>query len=312
MASQERTTVLFITLSNIGDVILTTPVLASLHSIFRRSQITVVVGPKAAPLFKGSRCIHRLLTYDKTAPLGQKLKLVRSLREEFYDWIVDLRNSALPFLVRADRRSPVFRSHHEVRARDRHLEVLRMMNLKPDDKACFDFFSEEEKAALSGKLRKKGFSPSIPNVVVAPGAGSEAKRWPIENFCEVVRRLLETSSFNFMAVGDVREALLCQKLSEENPRRVVNLAGELTLRELAALVSEAVLVFSNDSACMHLGHELHRPVAAVFGPSDPEKYGRQNEIWRILRAPLSRRLEDLAPEPVTSACRELLDEFGVD
>ena len=152
----------------------------------------------------------------------------------------------------------------------------------------------------------------MPCVVVAPGAGSEAKRWPVENFAEVVKGLAATSSFNFAVVGDSREAPLGEKISGTDPRRAVNLAGELTLRELAALVSEAALVLSNDSACMHLGHELRRPVAAVFGPTDPEKYGRENEIWRIVRNPDSDSLRDLAPEKVYAACRELLDESSVD
>ncbi|MBI2166826.1 MAG: glycosyltransferase family 9 protein [Candidatus Omnitrophica bacterium] len=312
MATPERISILLVTLSNIGDVILTTPVIASLRSIFPWARLTVVAGPRAAPLLEKSRLIDRLLVYDKQAGLAHKLRLVRVLREEFYEWAVDLRNSALPFFVRAERRSPIFRHYRSKRARDRHLEILPMMNLKPGGSVKFDFFSKEEEAALSEKLKAKGFLPSVPCVVVAPGAGSEAKRWPVENFAEVVKGLAETSSFNFAAVGDSREAPLAEKISGVDPRRVVSLAGELTLRELAALVSEAALVLSNDSACMHLGYELCRPVVAVFGPTEPEKYGRENEIWRIVRNPDSDSLRDLAPEKVYAVCRELLDESSID
>lgn len=312
MAAQERTSILLVTLSNIGDVILTTPVIASLRSIFPRARLTVVAGPKAAPLLKKSHLIDRLLVYDKRAGLAHKLRLVRALREEFYEWVVDLRNSALPFLVRANYRSPIFRPHCLKGARDRHLEILQRMNLKPNDGVSFDFFSKEEEAALFEKLKVKGFSPSVPCVVVAPGAGSGAKRWPVENFSEVIKGLLETSSFNFAAVGDSEEAPLGEKISGVDPRRVVNLAGTLTLRELAALVSEAALVLSNDSACMHLGYELRRPVVAVFGPTDPEKYGRQNEIWKIVHKAPPASLKDISVDEVYAACRQLLDESSVD
>lgn len=304
MVSEERKNILVITLTNIGDVILTTPVIVSLRSLFPEAKFTVVVGPKAAGLLEGSRQIDRLLVYDKFAGWPHKLKLVRELREEFYDWVVDLRNSAFPFLVRAYRRSPVFRAHREKSAREYHLEVLRMMKLKGRETTAFDFFSKEDETSLLEKLNKRGIGLSCDWAVVAPGAGSEAKRWRIEGFQETLARLLETFPLNVAVVGDEKEVPLGERLSSIHLNRVVNLCGEITLREFAALVSQTKLVLTNDSACMHLGYELHRPVVAVFGPTDHQKYGRENEIWRIVREP---HLENLSSEKVYRACEELLN-----
>ena len=145
-----------------------------------------------------------------------------------------------------------------------------MMKLPGSDSASFDFFSKEDEMALSEKLRSVGLDFSTPCMVVAPGAGSEAKRWPIEGFCQVAGRLLEGSDLHAAAVGDEGEARLGAKLAQVNPRRVIDLTGRITLRELAALVQRAKLVLTNDSAVMHLGHELYRPVVALFGPTDPK------------------------------------------
>lgn len=307
MASDERKTLLAVTLSNIGDVILTTPVLTNLRARFPHSRLTVVVGPKAEGLLKGSQLIDRLLVYDKWAGWRHKLALVRALREETYDYVVDLRNSALPFLVRAIHRSSVFRTFRSRSARGQHLEILERMHLLENGKEAppprFDFFSAEEEASLSEKLRRKGFDLSSPWMVVAPGAGSEAKRWYIEGFCQTLDRLLITSSHFVAAVGDTNEKLLGAKLAEINPRRIVNLAGEITLRELAALVARSSLVLTNDSAVMHLGYELNRPVVALFGPTDPERYGREGKIWRIVREP---SLAEIASEKVVEVCSKLL------
>ncbi len=300
----ERKNILIITLSNIGDVILTTPVMASLRSLFPDAKFTVVVGPKAVGLLEGSREIERLLIYDKFAGWSHKLKLVRELREEFYDWVVDLRNSALPFLVRANRRSPVFRTHRAKSAREQHLEILRMMKFAVGSTQGFDFFSKKDEASLSEKLKKRGIDPSSDWVVVAPGAGSEAKRWKIEGFQAVLSRLFSEFPFKAMVVGDQTEKFLGEKLAHP---QVVNLCGEINLRELGALVSRAKLVLTNDSACMHLGYELHRPVVAVFGPTDHEKYGRENQIWRIVREAPPSGLENLPSEKVFRACEELLN-----
>lgn len=306
MAPDERKSILFITLSNIGDVILTTPVIRTLRSRFPNAKLTVVVGPKAAGLLEGSRQIDRVLVYNKRGGWGHKLKLVRALREEFYEYVVDLRNSAFPFLVRAENRSPLFRPHRALGARERHLEVLQMMKLNHAVSAPFDFFSQEDEASLIRKLEQKGFRLSREGIVVAPGAGDEAKRWPIEGFQDVVARFLKAASSNIFVVGDQLEMDLGRKLSGMDPNRVFNLTGEITLRELAALVASARLVLTNDSACMHLGHELDRPVVALFGPTDHQRYGRESEKWRIVRAAPPAGLNDLPPEAVFRASEGFL------
>ena len=308
MAS-ERKSILVVTLSNIGDVILTTPVIAALHSRFPGAKLTVVVGPKAAGILKGSALIDRLLIYDKESSLGEKLKLVRKLREEFYDYVVDLRNSAFPFLVRAWRRSSIFRPHREIAARDYHLEVLKWMKLRPPAFQKFDFFSKKEEESLWQKLRQKGVPETNEMVLLAPGAGSEQKRWCLEGFTEVAQGLFKSHSFSIYTVGDSREVLLGKKLAEIDSR-IINLAGAITLRELGALVSRAKLVVTNDSACMHLAYELERPAVALFGPSNPERYGRKSEIWKILR-PDSSMLQDLSSEQVLLACQSLLQGRAV-
>lgn len=309
MASSEVRNVLVITLSNIGDVILTTPVITSLRSQFPKAKLTVVVGPKAAPLLEGSRLIDRLLVYDKWEGGSHKLRLVRALREEFYDTVVDLRNSAFPFLVRADRRSPVFRVHQAKPARSRHLEVLQWMKLAGPDSLAFDFFSKRDEGSLLEKLAEKigEGGPTRPYVVIAPGAGSEEKRWRIEGFRDVIKGLMKDRDLRIAIVGDAKEAPLGWTLTLADPERVVNFAGELRLRELAALVSQAKLVLTNDSAVMHLGHELNRPVVAIFGPTDPARYGREGKLWRIVRTPPSGSLPTLSSEKVLLACEELLN-----
>ncbi len=305
MASEERKNILVITLSNIGDVVLTTPVIGTLRSAFPQGHFTVVVGPKAADLLRGSRMIDRLLIYDKHWRLGEKLKLVRTLREEFYDCVVDLRNSALPFLVRANRRSPIFRKPRAILARAVHLEVLQRMRFKNQPPAPFDFFSAENEKALLGKIGQEN-SPVV-TVVVAPGAGSEAKRWPVERFRKVMTNLLMKIPAKIFVVGDSQEASLGEALSSVDPKHVINLCGKISLREFAALVSRAELVLANDSACMHLAYELDRPVVALFGPSDSERYGREGKKWRIVKASPPRTLQELPAEKVFEACESLLN-----
>lgn len=312
MDESHRKNILVITLSNIGDVVLTTPVIAFLRNKFPDARMSVVTGPKAVSLLEGSRQIDRLLVYDKFAGWQHKVNLAGELRKENYEWVVDLKNSALPFLVHAKQRSPVFRSFQFRSARAQYLEILQKMNLfdEPDFATYlsdFNFYSKSDESSLSEKLRAKGGYPDSSWIIVAPGAGSEAKRWPIESFCGVIDKILETSSFQIAAVGDTSEKLLGVKLAEMDSKRILNLTGEITLRELAAFIARAKLVLSNDSACMHLGYELDRPVAAIFGPTDHRRYGRESKIWRIVREP---SIGAVSQEKVFEACSQLLNSIS--
>src|SRR3989338_7102793 len=104
MKHKEIHKILFITLSNIGDVILTLPVLSALKDNFKDADIDVVVGPRPKEIFVKDPRIHRIFVYDKHARIRDKIGFIRKLREERYDLAVDMRDSFIPFLIGARHR----------------------------------------------------------------------------------------------------------------------------------------------------------------------------------------------------------------
>jgi len=138
-ADQGPRKIMLVTLSNIGDVILTTPVIMALKSSFPDSEITLVVGPRAVELFSRNNSIDKIIVYDKHASLLKQFRFLRELRKTRYDYVVDLRHTAIPFLVRAKKRSPLFRKLQSVLMKERHLEVLKQMGLETITKP-FAFF----------------------------------------------------------------------------------------------------------------------------------------------------------------------------
>jgi heptosyltransferase-2 len=315
-----RMKILFITLSNIGDVILTTPVLMTLASQYPKAEITAVVGPRAKGILEGSHYVHRLVIYDKRAGWRQQLQFLMELRKVSYDLVVDLRNTAIPYLVRAKKRSPLFRRLRKTSFRERHLEVLEQMGIRANSVAAFDFFDAQDEAALSSKLKYHGVRAAKDWILIAPAAASELKTWKLDGFRDVIRKLLEEQSADILIVGDKREGEISKSLVHLDSARVHNLAGLTTLRELAALISHASLLVANDSAVMHLGYELGCPVVAVFGPTSSQKYGHGGPRFKIVKAqfpcipcerPVCRFpqricLDQLPAEKVVEACREFL------
>ncbi len=312
--------ILLVTLTNIGDVIINTAVLMSLKTQFPDSHITVVTSPKGEGVLKGSRFIDRMILYDKRASLMEKLNFLKEIRSDNYDYAIDLKNTAIPFLINAKHRSKLFRHRKNLTLRDHHLDVLKDMKLNVEQNQLFDFFGAEEEVSVLEKLRAKSISAQKDWIVIAPIAASELKTWKLEGFREVIEKLLREQEEPIFLVGGEREKSLAEPLTALDPLRVWNLAGETSLRELAFLLSRANLVIAHDSSVLHLAYEMDRPAVGIFGPTDHTESGRFGPHFRIVRAgsPCSPCMtpscrfdrqhcfEDLKSDQVFSACRELL------
>jgi len=312
--------ILWVTLSNLGDVIMTTPVLRMLRGKFPNAEITAVVSPRARCVLERSPWVKRFVIYDKKKGLARQWPFLQELRLESYDMVVDLRNTAIPWLVRAKRRSPLCRKLKSLSMRDRHLEVLSLMGIRSAALPEFDFFQSDDEATVFEKLKLRRVPLEQGFILFAPVAASGLKTWAMEKFEETLKQLLDRTNAAVLIVGDDRERERAGQLEGLNPKRVFNFAGQTTFSETAALTARARLVAANDSAIMHLAFELGTPAAAVFGPTSHEKYGHQGERFRVVRAGsecspcqqprcrFSRQhcFEDLQPEALVKACEELL------
>jgi len=316
--------ILFVTLTNLGDVILNTAVLAKLLGRYPEARVTAVVSPRGRSILEKSPQIQRLVIYDKRASLFEKLRFVRELRRESYDLAMDLRNSAIPFLAGARRSSPLIRRYKSRSMRARHLEVLTMMGIPGGLERPFDFFRPADQQSLEKKLENAGVPAEHRLVVMAPVAASELKTWKLQGYGEVIRGLLAQEDLTILLAGDKRERELAAPLTALHPARVLNLAGQTSMPEAAALLKKASLVVANDSSIMHLAHELGVPTVAVYGPTDHVHSAYTDRFFKVVRAgspcspcnvPRCRYdrqhcFEDLNPADVLRACEELLHDYA--
>jgi heptosyltransferase-1 len=120
--------------------------------------------------------------------------------------------------------------------------------------------------------------------VLAPGTIWETKQWRRAGFAEVAHYLLQ-KGFAVVLAGAAREQAVCAEVAKLE-RGVINLAGETTLSELAALVRRATICVTNDSGPMHLAVALDRPVVSIFGPTDPVWIGPYRRADAVLQTKL--------------------------
>jgi heptosyltransferase-2 len=104
-------------------------------------------------------------------------------------------------------------------------------------------------------------------VSIAPGSRWPMKRWGVENYAELARRIAFEFDFHVVLVGDSTDAYATEPVGNEIRGRVTNLAGKTRILETAAVIERSVVFIGNDSGLMHLAEAVGVPVVALFGPT---------------------------------------------
>jgi len=278
MTAERRNGALVIQTAFLGDVVLTTPLLAALAD--RHGPVDVVVTPDAAPLLESHPAVRRVIRYDKKgrdAGLGGFRRLGAELRVQGYaraylphrSW----RTAALALVARvpdrvgfADSPAAITYTTRVTRAPTGH-EVERLLALagrrtRPAPPVSLALTPEDE-AAADRWLADRGIAPGF--TAIAPGSIWGTKRWA---YYPALAAALEGP---LVVVGGSGDAALAEEVVAAAPGRAWSAAGSLSLRVSAALIGRARVLVTNDSAPLHLATAMGTPVVAIFGPTVPEQ-----------------------------------------
>lgn len=282
------------------------------------------------------------------AALAGYARLARSLRAAAYDLAIDLhsqsRSAVLAYATRAPVRIGFDRERREVWANSRYvtsdfrkhawqgaregawLFYTHHIPLPTMDVHVIDHYQSvgallgfasgptdfsfriplTARERVEALLGERGVGAARP-VIIAPRGNWETKRWPDESSAELARHFMQRGQ-PVVLVGAPRERAVGESIARLAPG-IVDLTGETTLSELAALIDRAALCIAHDSGPLHLAVALGRPVVALFGPSDPVWAGPYHRDNAVVRAGLPcspcylRRLQSCTHE---HACMETL------
>jgi heptosyltransferase-1 len=172
----------------------------------------------------------------------------------------------------------------DVHAVDRYLSVGPMLGLD-DGPADFSFpVPAAAVARVDALLRANGIAAGEGVLLCAPGTNWETKHWGAARFAEVARHFL-ARGWRMVLIGAERERAVCACVAAAAPG-IVDLCGQTTLPELAALVRRSGGAITNDSGPMHMTVALDRPVVSIFGPTDALWVGPYRRADAVLRADL--------------------------
>jgi heptosyltransferase-1 len=123
-------------------------------------------------------------------------------------------------------------------------------------------------------------------VLINPGAGWGAKRWPVQRYDAVAQGFIDLGFRILVNAGPGEE-----KLAEVIARGTGGAAIPLTctVAQLIAITRRVALVVAGDTGPLHLACALGRPVIGIYGPTDPSRNGPYGTKFRVIRNPQSRR-----------------------
>jgi len=259
--------ILFITSTRIGDAVLSTGLLRYLHGLYPDARFTIACGPIPAPLFAAVPGLERIIVLEKKSYARHWLALWVRCAPRFWDLIVDLRRSAMPYvlLARARRKLGGTREGHQVQ------RLATVFGLDPPPAPQLWIGAAE--AAEAAKL----IPPGGPVLGIGPTANWLPKTWPADRFAALAARLTAPDGLlagaRVAVFGEASERAAAQPVIDAIPAdRRIDLVGRIGLATVAACLVRLSMYIGNDSGLMHMAAAVGTPTLGLFGPSPPEVY----------------------------------------
>jgi heptosyltransferase-3 len=300
--------ILVVKLRHHGDVLLTSPVFSVLKHKLPRANIFAYIYQETLPMLDGHPAIAGYYLYDnkwKSMPslerIFKELFLVRQIRQNRFDMIINLtdcdRGDFVAFISRAKYRvgpsperrggkySPNVYSYIVKRCQkprhmvEQNLDALRRIGIFPssEERDLFFHIPQSARISIDQHLKKADLSRHS-YILIHPTSRWLFKCWPAGKVAELIYQLSKKGyHIVISSAPDKNELSTIERIISLCPDiPILNLAGKLSLKELAALIQTCACLVCIDSVPMHIASALKVPAVALFGPSSEEAWGPWN------------------------------------
>ncbi len=213
---------------------------------------------------------------DKIIPFEKNDKqIIKKLKDENYDFVVDLHNNIRSTKVRKKLKKPFSKLyklsiHKEVlihtgisnlpnlHVAHRAIDTLKSFDVQDDDMGM-DFFIHEE--------TKHKTPPGITKYIcLALGTTHFTKNIPEDT----LKFIIENAPYTVLLLGGPKEKALGESLEKEFPERCSNMAGKTNLQESALLIKHAEYFIGGDTGMLHMACALKKRTISIWGATIPE------------------------------------------
>ena len=299
--------ILFVTATRIGDAVLSTGLLSHLVERHPGARFTIAAGPLAAPLFAAVPGLERVIAVTKRPWALHWLPLFARVAGRRWDLVVDLRGSALAWMLRAGERRVMAKGdprEHRVR------QLARLFDLDPPPSPRLWTAPAHERAAAAL------LPPGPPVLAIGPAANWRGKQWRAERFAELARRLtagdgpFAGARIAVMAAAHER-AQAAPLLAAMPASSCIDLVGRTDLLTAAAVLRRCMLFIGNDTGLMHIAAASGTPTLGLFGPSPVEQYAPWGRCTAVVQTATPRE-KLFGPDYDHRTTDTLMDSLSVD
>ncbi len=264
------TKILFIGLSSVGDVVMTTPVLRSLQDKYPEALFDIVVDKRGTGLYKNYPRLNKLYLKDKDKPLRGVPDLLMQLWKTRYDLVVDVRTDGLAYLLRSKKRYTKWGAKsygpHAVENLMGVIDDLHGDHPIPDTKV---WPSDADRGYASKQISV--FSNKDKLLALSMGDNRKPeKTWTIDKFVKLLKQH-ENDFSGVIFLGNSFEAKETLEVMSKVNLQHINTVGN-SLLEAAALIEASCLYVGPDSGLGHIASAVKTATISFFGVTEPERY----------------------------------------
>lgn len=295
----------------IGDVVLSTPVFHTLKAFFPDSFVGALVSTYTAPLLTGNPYVDAIITDDpEKENFWKKLTEIRKYRFDTALLLLPKERLAyLLFLAGIPYRLGVGHILYEVITFTRGVSRKRYNPLKHESDYMLDlvrrilpngridpgkiwmrpevFLNDEEKRLAQNFMEQKGIDMDRPVVGIHPGSGHSSPNWEPGRYSELANKLAG-AGLQVLVTGSAQERKMEEIFSKTADNRIKTSFGELSLRELASVISQTSLLVSSSTGPMHIASAVGTATVSMFCPltnCSPELWGPIGNVSRVILPP---------------------------
>ena len=325
--------ILVIRYGRLGDLVLLIPALRALRRQFPSAHISALVDQRYAAVPEMCSAVDRVIASDRigmrdspwwSGALGA-LRSAQELRKARYDLVIDFHGfretnllawySRAPWRIGLRRNEPSYLpfcfnlepvpEDQNQHVADRFVSLVEAVGVSPGTRDIRLEVPSENRTMAERFLREKGMDGFPCLIGMNLGASAADKMWPAAHFAALADKLADRFDPGILFLcGPGEEDLLRQARSSLKTDRYA-LAGQLGLKDLAAVISRCQLLVSNDSGPMHFGPALGVPTLGLFSLSDPLHYQPLGNRSRVVRkVPVG----DIEVDEVFEQVVEMLEE----
>ncbi len=313
---RDATNILCIRLDSLGDVLMTSPAFRALKETQparRLSLLTSTSGARIASLIEG---LDETLVYDPpwmkaTPPAGgghAELQMAEQLKRGRFDAAIiftafsqsPLPAALLTFMADIPLRLAYCRENpyqlltdwipevdyvgqtymrHEVQ---RQLDLVAAVGSSTADEHIRISVPPDAMAKTRQMLAQVGVDTCKPWLILHPGATAPSRRYPAERFAVVARQLAAQHGFQVVFTGTDPEIELIEDIRQEMHSDSFSLAGQLNVDALAAAISLAPILITNNTGPVHIAAGVQTPVIDLYALTNP-----QHTPWMLPQRTLS-------------------------